>query len=114
MLNATRHRRLVALALGVLLSSVVAGNAMAETKWEKAHPRRDQVNDRLQRQNLRIHREVREGDLTKAQAAQLRRDDQKIRREESLMASQNGGHITKSEQRVLNQQENVVSKAIGK
>ena len=114
MLNATRHCRLVALALGVLLSSVVAGNAMAETKWEKAHPRRDQVNDRLQRQNLRIHREVREGDLTKAQAAQLRRDDQKIRREESLMASQNGGHITKSEQRVLNQQENVVSKAIGK
>lgn len=114
MLNATRNRRLVALALGVLLSSVVAGNAMAETKWEKAHPRRDQVNDRLQRQNLRIHREVREGDLTKAQAAQLRRDDQKIRREESLMASQNGGHITKSEQRVLNQQENVVSKAIGK
>jgi hypothetical protein len=30
------------------------------------------------------------------------------------MASQNGGHITKSEQKVLNQQENQVSKQIGK
>ena len=29
------------------------------------------------------------------------------------MASQNSGHITKSEQNVLNQQENAVSKQIG-
>jgi len=29
------------------------------------------------------------------------------------MASQNGGHITKLEQRALNQQENRVSKQIG-
>ena len=30
------------------------------------------------------------------------------------MASQNGGHISKSEQTVLNQQENSVSRQIGK
>lgn len=30
------------------------------------------------------------------------------------MASQNGGHITKTEQKTLNQQENGVSKEIGK
>ena len=30
------------------------------------------------------------------------------------MASQNGGHITKQEQRTLNQQENAVSRQIGK
>ena len=30
------------------------------------------------------------------------------------MASQNGGHITKREQKTLNQQENAVSKQIGK
>ncbi len=29
------------------------------------------------------------------------------------MASQNGGHITKSQQRILNQQENAVSRQIG-
>jgi hypothetical protein len=36
-----------------------------------------------------------------------------IRREERLMAAQNGGHITKAEQRVLNRQENAVSRKIG-
>jgi hypothetical protein len=30
------------------------------------------------------------------------------------MASQNGGHITKLEQKTLNQQENAVSRQIGK
>jgi hypothetical protein len=30
------------------------------------------------------------------------------------MASQNGGHITKPQQQILNQQENAVSKQIGK
>jgi hypothetical protein len=88
--------------------------AMAATHWEKTHPRRDQVNDRLAHQNARIHREVKEGDLTKTQAATLHKDDRQIRAEERAMASQNGGHITKAEQKVLNQQENAVSKQIGK
>ena len=30
------------------------------------------------------------------------------------MARQNGGHITKQEQKTLNQQENAISKQIGK
>ena len=65
-------------------------------------------------QNARIKTEVKEGELTKSQAAALHKDDRQIRREERLMASQNGGHITKQEQKTLNQQENAVSKQIGK
>lgn len=57
-------------------------------------------------QNRRIHDEVREGDISRAQAAKLHKDDRKIRREERMMASQNNGHITKQERRTLNQQEN--------
>jgi hypothetical protein len=110
----TRYTRLIALTVGALLTSAVATNALAETHWEKTHPRRDQVNDRLARQNARIHQEVKEGDLTKTQAAALHKDDRQIRGEERAMASQNGGHITKAEQKVLNQQENAVSKQIGK
>ncbi|MDP9108164.1 MAG: hypothetical protein M3N23_03720 [Pseudomonadota bacterium] len=94
--------------------AVASSSAMAETKWEKNHPRRDQVNDRLHNQNRRIKEEVKEGDMTKAQARALHRKDRQIRREERAMASQNGGHITKAEQGVLNQQENAVSKQIGK
>ena len=37
-----------------------------------------------------------------------------VRREERLMASQHGGHITRLEQRALNQQENGISREIGR
>jgi hypothetical protein len=102
-----------ALSLAVLGSSL-STTAFAETEWQKTHPRRTEVNARLANQNKRIHNEVKEGDLTKAQAAQLHKDDRQIRQEERDMASQNGGHITKQEQKTLNQQENAVSKKIGR
>lgn len=89
-------------------------SAMAETAWQKAHPRRTEVNARLANQNQRIHKEVKHGEISRTQAAALHKDDHQIRKEERLMASQNGSHITKTEQKALNQQENAVSKQIGK
>jgi hypothetical protein len=99
--------------LGAAASSAMAGEAN-DTTWQKNHPRREQVNQRLANQNRRINNEVKEGDLTKPQAKALHKEDRQIHQEERLMASQNGGHITKQEQRTLNQQENAVSKQIGK
>ena len=99
----------VAVTLGAL-----AAPALADTQWQKDHPRREQVNNRLKNQNKRIRQERREGEITKGQAAQLHREDHAIRQEERTMASTNGGHITKAEQKALNQQENQVSKQIGK
>ena len=98
---------------GTLLTLSTATAAFATTPWETAHPRRDQVNDRLATQNQRIHQQVREDELTKAQAVRLRRQDRQVRTEERLMASQTGGHITQREQVALNQQENRISKRIG-
>ena len=108
--------KLAALSLVAALASAMASTAMAapDTAWQKNHPRREEVNNRLAHQNARIKEEVKEGDLTKAQGAALHKKDRQIRREERLMASQNGGHITKQEQKTLNQQENAVSKQIGK
>ncbi|MBV8784458.1 MAG: hypothetical protein JOZ67_09745 [Gammaproteobacteria bacterium] len=100
---------LAALALTLGASSV----SLADTQWQKDHPRREQVNNRLANQNRRIHQEVKEGEMSKAQAAKLHREDHAIRQEERAMASTNGGHITKAEQKALNQQENQVSKQIG-
>jgi hypothetical protein len=107
-------RRSVAVAIGSLfvVGSVTA--FAAETQWQKDHPRRAEVNGRLANQNKRINQEVKEGEMTKAQAAKLHKDDRQIRKEERAMASQNGGHITKQEQRTLNQQENAVSRQVGK
>jgi hypothetical protein len=112
MQNATR--KIVTLAAMSLSLVGLSTISFADTPWQKAHPRREQVNHRLANQNRRIHHEVKEGELSKGQAAQLHKDDRQIRGEERAMASQNGGHITKSEQRVLNQQENGVSQQIGK
>jgi hypothetical protein len=89
-----------------------AATASADTTWQKNHPRREQVNNRLAKQNERIHRDVKNGTITKGQAAALHRQDHQVRQEERDMASQNGGHITKSEQKVLNQQENAISREI--
>jgi hypothetical protein len=72
------------------------------------------VNKRLANQNQRIHTEVKDGEITKTQAAGLHTQDKQIRTEEKSMASQNNGHITGAEKNALNQQENGVSKEIGK
>ncbi len=98
----------------VSIFAVASVATAAEGQWAKDHPRRAEVNARLANQNRRIHEERKEGDLTKAQAARLHRDDRQIRQEERDMASQNGGRITAAEQRTLNQQENAVSRQIGK
>lgn len=63
--------KLIPLAMIAALTIAVADGAMAETKPGKEHPRREQVNDRLANQNMRVKHEVAEGDLTRQQAAQL-------------------------------------------
>ncbi|BCG05286.1 hypothetical protein PPGU19_098540 (plasmid) [Paraburkholderia sp. PGU19] len=102
--------KLVAIAA---LSVAFVGTASAATNWDASHPRRAEVNRRLVNQDHRIHQEVREGEMSHVQATRLHRDDHQIRREERLMASQDGGHITRQEDRALNQQENRVSRQIG-
>lgn len=105
----------VTAAVAAVALAGIANNALAgETQWQKDHPRRTEVNARLANQNKRIHTERKEGEITKAQAHKLHSEDHAIRQEERTMASTNGGHITKAEQRALNQQENQVSKQIGK
>jgi Spy/CpxP family protein refolding chaperone len=107
-------RIILTTAAAIASLACFTATASAETAWQKAHPRRTEVNHRLANQDRRIHQEVKEGEMSHAQAAQLHKDDHQIRQEERDMASQNGGHITRLEKRTLNQQENSVSKQIGK
>ncbi len=102
------------LALSFVMVGGSIADAAAETQWERNHPRRDQVNDRLANQNRRIDQEVREGEITRGQANKLHREDHAIRQEERTMSRLNGGHITPAEQKALNQQENAVSRQIGR
>jgi len=106
-------RKALVLGVSVLLVGIGSAARAVESQWDKDHPRRAEVNKRLDNQNARINKEVKEGEINKGQAAKLHKEDHQIRQEERDMASQNGGHITKQEQRTLNAQENVVSQQIG-
>jgi hypothetical protein len=103
----------VALVTGFVAVSS-AGSAFAETAWDASHQRRDQVNDRMRNENQRINQERREGEIGRGQARQLHREDHQIRNEERRMAARDGSHITRFDQRVLNRQENRVSRQIGR
>jgi hypothetical protein len=102
-------RRKLTFATALVMLAGMVGTASAETTWQKNHPRRTQVNHRLANQNRRIRSDVKHGTLSRGQAAALHRDDHQVRQEERDMAHQNGSHITKPEQRVLNRQENSIS-----
>ena len=110
-----RITRTIILVTSALFFGGMAASSFAdEANFNKNHPRRAQVNKRLKNQNKRINQEVKEGEISKGQAAGLHKEDRQIRNEERAMASQNGGHITRQEQKTLNQQENAASKQIGK
>ena len=104
----------LAVGLTFIFISGTLTAASAETQWERNHPRRDQVNDRLGNQNRRINREVREGEINRQQANQLHKEDRAIRQEERTMSRFDNGHITRGDQKALDQQENAVSRQIGR
>ncbi|MFY9657381.1 MAG: hypothetical protein WAK01_12510 [Methylocystis sp.] len=110
----TRPLNSARVAVAILGLTLGAGftEASAET-WAQRHPRRAEVNARLNNQNGRINKELKEGEITKGQAHALHQQDRAVRQEERDMASQNNGHITRGEQRALNQQENAISHEIG-
>jgi len=94
-------------ALGLISTSVFAQN-----NWDQNHPRRAEVNSRLQNQNARVDNKVADGKMSKAEAAKIHAQDHAIRKEERRDAADNGGHITKAEQTHINHQENRVSREI--
>ena len=83
-----------------------------KAQWDKDHPRRAEVNSRLNNQNARTDNKVADGKMSKAEAAKIHGEDHSIRKEEKRDAAANGGHITKAEKKHINHQENKVSHQI--
>jgi hypothetical protein len=81
-------------------------------KFAAEHPRRNEVNERVANQRARINEGERTGKLSPAQANQLRANDRAIKQQEHADVKANGGHLTKGEQRQLNQEENANSTLI--
>ena len=105
----SKFSKAVLLAAAAALALSTAGASSAKG-W--GHPRREQVNRRLENQGDRIHAGVHDGQLSPLEASQLHHEDHTIRTEERSMARLDGGHITKADQKLLNHQENAVSEQI--
>jgi hypothetical protein len=107
-------RKLMIALVGLAMTAGAASAASAQASFDQTHPRRAEVNGRLENQDRRINRQEREGEITPAKAYRLRRADRRIRREERSFARHDNGHITRGEQHRLNRQENRVSHRIGR
>jgi hypothetical protein len=94
--------------MGAGLAMSGAASASANT-WQDNHPRRVEVNHRLDHQDYRINRDLADGRITAGQAAYLHAEDRSIRGEERFDASFHGSHLTPGEQARINHQENRVS-----
>jgi len=82
--------------------------AHTHSSFAKHHPRRAQVVRRDKRLGSRTNNLERKKKITYQQATRLKGQEKTIRRQEQDYAHQQGGHITKAQQRVLNKEENAV------
>jgi hypothetical protein len=98
---------------GLSLVAVAQGPGRQRTNIPN-HPRVNQVNKRIDNQERRINQEVREGEMSKKEARQDRQNLKEINQEKKAMRKQDNGHLTKDDQKALNQQLNENSKEIGK
>jgi len=97
-----------------LVMALGAIDSASASTWSQNHPRRAEVNHRLEHQDMRINREFRHGEIGFHRASMLHREDRFIRHEERFEARFHHGHLTRAEKRALNQQENGVSHRIGR
>lgn len=101
-----------------VLSFAIAALAFAQgpghqPKHIAHHPRVNEVNRREDRQEKRITNQRKDGDLTKSQAHQDRKNLSEINQEKKDMRKQDNGHLTKADDKALNQQLDKNSKKIG-
>jgi hypothetical protein len=106
--------RFLMLVVGTALGFGTIASASADTVWQSNHPRREEVNNRLNNLNHRIATERAEGEISGNQARALHREDRTVRAQERFDARFDHGHVTKVEQRALNQDENGISRQIGR
>jgi hypothetical protein len=97
---------------GLVCAVFISTQSMAQTAPVPDHPRENEVNQRLDNQQSRIDQGLANGTMTGKQAARDEKHDENIAQREAVDESKHNGHITKAEQRRLNNSENKNSKRI--
>ena len=102
---------------------MVAGSASAQTSTtsgagpgvvDPGHPRVNEVNKREENQQQRIGNGIESGKLNAKQASNLERREGNVQNREKRDMAAHNGHLTKSEQRGINRQQNRISRSIYK
>ena len=107
-----QFKQALLIALFGIASSAATVTAASANPWDWHHPRRAEVNHRLARQDMRINRDYRDGRISLHQAHYLHAEDRMLRHQERFDARFDHGHITRADQRALNQDENGVNRQI--
>ena len=102
-----------AIIIGAVAMIGAAGAASADP-WQAHHPRRVEVNHRLNHIDHRIAMERRDGELNRGQARDLRREDAGLRGQERFYASHDRSHLTRGEYHRLNREEDHLSRQVGR
>lgn len=97
---------------GLMLVTSVAAFADPDVQKIPDHPRVNEVNGRRENQHDRIQQGVKNGSINKHELNQLHREGHAIHTEERAMRRADHGHLTKTDQRVLNRQQNARSRQI--
>jgi hypothetical protein len=114
-------KSLLVLAAGGLM---LVGSASAQTATttsgagpgvvDPGHPRVNEVNQREENQQQRIANGVSSGKLSARQTANLEKREASVQNREQKDMAEHNGHLTKSEQRGINRQQNRISNSIYK
>src|ERR1035438_608640 len=120
-MNNTLSNSLLILAVGGLM---LAGSAFAQTSTttsgagpgvvDPGHPRVNEVNQREANQQKRIGNGLENGKLSPNQTANLEKREASVQNREQKDMAKNNGHLTKTEQRGINRQQNRISRSIDK
>ena len=112
-------RTVTYLLAGLLVTStwIVKAEAQANGNptggnFAKDHPRRNEVNTRVDNQRERINQGLKNGTLNKQEAQQMRANDRAIKQQEHADVKANGGYLTGAQQKQINQEENANSQLI--
>lgn len=93
-------------------SAFACVSAMAQDAGVPAHPRVNEVNQRINHQQDRTQKGIANGTITGKQAANDERRDANIAQRTSADEAKHNGHLTRREDRHLNHAENRNSRRI--
>lgn len=91
-----------------------ASASFANERWDRDHPRIEQIRDRIDHEDARINRHVHERRMSPREADRLHRDLADIRRDGRHFAERHGGRLSNREADKLNRRIDKVSHRIGR